>query len=106
MRDAAKTNDGVALAGISLAVVTIINIYRDAAPSLEEIRTAEPGSPRESQLILDADMLGGIVVLAIGGGAAILTEKLYPFIFGLVSLAMISAYYRSVLRSSNERMLS
>jgi len=99
-----NANEGVALAALSLAVVEVFRIYRETAPSLAEIRRAKPGDYVMSQLILDADMLGAIVVAAIGGGAAYLTKKMYPLVLGVVALATISAYYRSVLRSTNEGM--
>lgn len=97
-------HEGVALAALSLAVVEVFRIYRETAPSLETIRRAPPGDYVTSQLILDADMLGAIVVVAIGGGAAYLTKKMYPLVLGMAGLATISAYYRSVLRSTNEGM--
>lgn len=101
----AHVNDGLAIGALSLGVVEVFRIYRETAPSLAEIRRAPPWDHVMAQLILDADMLGVIVVLTIGGGAAWLTRKLYPLILGLLSLAMISGYYRSVLRSTNEGML-
>ena len=101
MRDA---NEGVAIAALSLAVVETFRIYRETAPSLADIRRAPPYDYQTTQLILDADMLGIIVVIAIGGGAAFLTRKLYPLVLGGGALLMISAYYRSVLRSTNEGM--
>lgn len=101
----AKLNEGVAVAALSLAVVETFKAYRDTAPSLEQIRRAPPGDYVMRQLILDADMLGIIIVLAVGGGAAYLTGKLFPLVIGFAGLGMISAYYRSVLRSTNEGMM-
>lgn len=99
---ARDVNDGVAIAALSLAVVETFRIYRETAPSLAEIRRADPNDYTTAQLILDADMLGVIVVIAIGGGATFLTRKWYPLVLGGISLAMISGYYRAVFRSSNE----
>lgn len=99
-----EVQDGVAIAALSLAVVETFRVYRETAPTLAELRRASPGDYQMAQLILDADMLGIIVVIAIGGGATLLTRKLYPLILGGVSLFMISSYYRSVLRSTNEGM--
>jgi hypothetical protein len=101
MKDA---NEGVAIAALSLAVVEVFRIYRETAPSLADMRRAQPYDYATSQLVLDADMLGIIVVVAIGGGAAYLTRQLYPLLLGGIALFMISAYYRSVLRSTNEGM--
>ena len=101
-----SANEGVAIAALSLAVVETLRTYRETAPTLAEIRRAQPGDYTMSQLILDADMLGVIVILAIGGGAAFVTKKLYPLFLGSSGLFLISAYYRSVLRSTNEGMKS
>jgi len=99
-------NEGVALAALSVAVVEIFRTYRETAPPLSQLRLADPHDHIERQLILDADMLGLIVVLAIGGGGTFLTRKAYPLILSGVSLALISMYYRAVLRSTNERVVT
>lgn len=97
-------SESVAVAALSLGVIETFRIYRETAPSLEEIRRASPGDYVTRQLLLDADMLGLIVVAAIGGGGAFLTKKWYPLMLAGAALAMISGYYRSVLNSSNEGM--
>jgi hypothetical protein len=100
-----KLEEGTALAAISLGAVEIFRLYRETAPSLEQIRRAQPGDYVMRQLILDADMLGLILVLAIGGGASYLTKRAYPLLLAVGSLAMISGYYRMVLNSTNEGMI-
>jgi hypothetical protein len=96
--------DGVAIAALSLAGAEVFKVYRETAPSLADLRRAAPFDYTTSQLVLDADMLGAIMVLTIGGGVAIVTRKLYPLLFGAIGLLLISGYYRSVLRSTNEGM--
>jgi hypothetical protein len=96
-----KLDDSVAIGALSLGVLEIFKQYRDVAPPLSELRAAEPYNFQHRQLLLDADVLGGIIVLAVGGGAAFLTRKLYPLLLASVSLALISGYYRAVLRSPN-----
>lgn len=100
----AAVQENVAIAALSLGVVEIFRMYRDTAPSLAEIRRTPPGDYTTRQLLLDADMLGLVVVVAIGGGAAFLTRKFYPFVLAVMALLMISGYYRSVLNSTNEGM--
>jgi hypothetical protein len=101
-----NVNEGeaVGIAALGLAVVETLKIYCDNAPSLKDIRCAEPGDYQTRQLILDADMLGLIVVLAIGGGGAMLLRKWYPLLLAGMALLLMSAYYRSVLRSANDGM--
>lgn len=100
-----KLNEGAAAAALSVGVVELFRMYRETAPSLSEIRRAVPGDYVHRQLLLDADMLGLITVVVIGGGAAYLTKQFYPIVLALISLGMISMYYRMVLNSSNEGML-
>lgn len=97
-------SESVAVAALSLGVIETFRIYRETAPSLADIRRASPSDYVTRQLILDADMLGLIVVAAIGGGGAFLTRKFYPLLLAAAALAMISGYYRSVLNSTNEGM--
>jgi len=100
-----KLNEGAAAAALSVGVMEMLRVYRDTAPTLSEIRRAQPGDYVHRQLLLDADMLGLIVVVMVGGGAAYLMKKIYPLVFALLTLALISMYYRMVLNSSNEGML-
>jgi hypothetical protein len=94
-----RLEDGVAIAALGLAVMETIKVYQDTAPSLREIRCSEPGDPQIAQLVLDADMMGLIVVLAIGGGGALLLRKGYPLLLAGAALLLVSAYYRMIKRS-------
>jgi hypothetical protein len=101
-----EASEGIGIAAIGLAVLETIKIYCDNAPSLRDLRCASPGDFTSRQLILDADMLGLIVVVALGGGGAMLLRRWYPLLLSAMALLLISAYYRSVLRSGNEGMVS
>lgn len=96
-----KLEEGVAFGVVGLAVVETIKLYIDAAPSLERIRKSDPGEYETRQLILDADMLGIVAVLAIGGAGAILVRSAYPFLLASAALLLLSGYYRSVANSTN-----
>lgn len=97
-----RLEEGVAFAAIGVAVVETLKIYCDTAPSLKDLRCAPPGDFQSRQLVLDADMLGLVVVLALGGGGALLLRKWYPLLLAAAALLMVSSWYRSVLRSPNE----
>lgn len=97
-----KAEEGVAFAALGVAVVESLRIYRETAPTLRDLRCAAPGDFVSRQLVLDADILGLIVVLVLGGGGALLIRRWYPLLLASAALLMISAFYRSVLRSSNE----
>lgn len=93
--------EGVAFAALGVAVVETLKIYMDTAPTLRDLRAAPADNFASRQLMLDADILGLIVVLALGGGGALLVRKWYPLLLAGAALLMISAYYRQVLRESN-----
>lgn len=98
---ALKVDEGIAFAAIGVAVVETIKIYCSTAPSLRELRAYPPNDFEARQLVLDADMLGLIVVVALGGGGAMLIRRWYPLLLAAVALLLISAWYRAVLRSAN-----
>lgn len=99
-----KLNEGVAVAALSITVIETFKIYQNTAPSLEDVRRADPNDYVTRQLMMDADILGLILVLAIGGGGTFLTGKPFPLVLSAIALALISGYYHSVLRSTNEYM--
>lgn len=101
-----SVEDGVGFTAVGIAVVQIVNIYRETAPPLREIRCATPEDFASRQLLLDADLLGLIIVVCVGGGAAFLTRRFYPVVLAAASLLMISVYYRSVLKSPNWGMIT
>lgn len=91
---------GTAAAVVSLAVVNTISTYRDAAPKLADLRHAPSHDHETRQLLLDADIFGGIMVALIGGGAALLSRRLLPLVLSAAGLLLVSLYYRSVLASA------
>lgn len=97
-------DEGVAFAALGVAVVETLKIYKDTAPSLEALRCAPVGDYESRQLILDADIFGLIVVLAIGGGGSALIRRWYPLLLAGAVLLLISGYYRAVLNSDNRHM--
>ncbi len=98
------SDQALAAVAVGAAVVESLKIYMDTAPSLKDIRSAVPGDDETRQLILDADMLGLIVVVAIGGAGLATLRRWSPLLIASAVLLLVSAYYRSVLNSSNERM--
>jgi hypothetical protein len=97
-----KLEEGLAFAAVGTAVLETFKIYQDNAPSLREVRAAPPGDFQTRQLILDADILGMIVVVVMGGAGSLLIRRWYPLLLASLTLVLISAYYRSVCNSENE----
>lgn len=104
-RSMIKMDDGLAFAAIGATLVETVKIYQTNAPSLKELRCAPPGDFEARQLILDADIMGLVVVVALGGSGAMLIRRWYPILLAGMGLLLMSAYYRSVLRSANEGMV-
>jgi hypothetical protein len=91
---------GAAATVVTLAVVNVLNMYKDTAPKLADLRHSPAHDHNARQLLLDADMYGGIVVLLVGGGTAVLSRRLLPLVLAASGLLLISLYYRSVLASA------
>lgn len=96
-----KLDEGVAFGALGLAVVETFKMYQDNAPSLKELRCADSSDYVFRQQLLDADMLGLIVVLALGGGGALLVKRWYPLLLASAALLLMSGFHRSVLRSAS-----
>lgn len=92
---------GAATAVVGLAIANTLQLYKDTAPSLADLRHASPNDYTARQLLLDADIFGGITVLTIGGAASLLTMKITPLLLASSGLLLISLYYRSVLASAS-----
>jgi hypothetical protein len=104
-----QSHESIAFAAIGIAVVETVKIYTSTAPTLRELRYASPDPSynfETRQLLLDADFMGLLIVGLLGGGGAFLTGRWYPLILGIAALVTISAYYRSVLKSSNHGLVA
>jgi hypothetical protein len=100
------STEGVIIAALGVAVVETFKMYRDTAPSLESIRRATPGDVPMRQLLMDADILGLVVVAVVGGGGSFLVSRWYPLVLCITAWIGIAGYYHSVLNSSNEGMFN
>ena len=92
---------GAATAVVGLAIANTLQLYKDTAPDLDQLRNASPHDYTMRQHLLDADLFGGITVLTIGGAASLLTMKITPLLLASSGLLLISLYYRSVLASAS-----
>jgi uncharacterized membrane protein YuzA (DUF378 family) len=93
-----RLEEGAAFAVVGLAVINTINLYRDAAPKLSDLRMTHRDDYQCRQLMMDADFFGGLSVAMIGGTAAVLTRRIYPLVIAAAGLLLVSLYYRSVLK--------
>jgi hypothetical protein len=91
-----KDDRGIAIGLLGVTMITTIQIYAQTAPSLKDLRAARPNDLVHAQLLLDADVLGLIVVLAAGGSGAMIIRKWWPLLAAGAALLLMSAYYRAV----------
>lgn len=101
-----KVEEGAAFAGVGLAVVSALNMYRDTAPDLKWLRCKPPGDFEARQLLLDADIFGLIVIIVVGGAGAVLIRRWYPLVLAASALLLVSGYYRAVLNSDHQGMVN
>ena len=92
-------SEGAAVAVISFAVLETFKIYRDTAPSLQDVRKASSDDWTVATQLLDADILTGIVVVLMGLAGVFLLNKKYPLVFLILTWAAVAYYYHAVRRS-------
>lgn len=101
---AADKEIGLIAATLGFTTVEVVKMWRDAAPSLEEVRSAPPGDTAAAQRMLDANYLGAGLSLLIGGTVSFLTHSWIPLLLSLGTLAYMAWWYRMVLRSDHTVM--
>jgi hypothetical protein len=94
-------NEGAAIAVISFAVLETFKVYRDTAPSLQDVRAAKQDDWQCAQQLLDADVLTGIVVVLMGMAGVILLNKRYPLVFLVLTWVCVAGYYHAVRKGPN-----
>lgn len=95
------TDNTLAISAImGLSTVELIKLWQSAAPSLEEMRTADQSDIYYNQRILDANYLGLGVAALIGGTSAILVRSWLPILMAMGSVAFVSWWHRQVLLSA------
>ena len=92
------------VAVMGLTTVETVKLWQSLAPSLDELRCADPYSPKYMQRLLDANHLGAGLAILIGGTTSILLGDWLPIILALGSISLFAWWYRQVLYSSNECM--
>lgn len=86
-----------AAAVVGLAVFEFWKAWRDNAPSLSEVRSAEPGDVSTRQRLLDADITVGSLALIIGVTFAVLTKDVTVLIILLVIFGALSFFHHWTL---------
>lgn len=98
-------NDKALIAAtLGFTTVEVVKLWRDASPTLEEVRSAPKADTAMQQRILDANYLGTGLAILIGGTVTYLTSNWIPLLLSLATVAFMSWWYRQVLVSDNDMM--
>jgi predicted short-subunit dehydrogenase-like oxidoreductase (DUF2520 family) len=87
----------VAATVVGLASYNLWSAWQASAPSLAELRAAEPGDISARQKLLDANMTVGSLALVIGVTIAILTRDITVLLIMAVFFATLSYWHNAVL---------
>lgn len=96
-----KDVNGGMIAVLGLSTVEIIKLWQSVAPSLEEVRNAEPDDIAIHQRMQDANYLGAGLAALIGGTTSVLLQSWLPIIMALGSVVLFSYWHLMVLRSDD-----
>ncbi len=88
------------IAVMGLSTIELIKLWQSVAPSLEEVRAAQPGDEIIAQRMLDANWLGAGLAVLIGGTTSILLKSWLPVMLSVGSVALFSEWHRQVMFST------
>lgn len=92
-------------ATLGFTTLEVVKIWRDAAPSLEHVRSAPDDDIAVAQRLLDANYLGAGLAIMIGGTVSYLSASWIPLILSLGTVAFMAMWYRMVFKSDHTMML-
>jgi uncharacterized membrane protein len=97
-----RLDEGAAIAVISFAVLEVFRTYQGTAPKLSEVRKAPKDDWEAAQLLLDADVMTGILVVIMGIAGIFLMNRKYPLVFLVITWLAVSGYYHAVRNSPHD----
>ena len=90
---------GAASALIGVAAFEVWKAWNNSAPSISEMRTAEPDDISTRQKLLDAEITVGALVLIVGGTYAGVTRNLSPLLIMVVVLGALAFFHHWILEA-------
>lgn len=100
----ATTEHALVAATLGFTTMEVVKLWRDAAPTLEEMRRAPLDDVAVHQRMLDANYLGAGLAIIVGGTVSYLTTSWVPLILSLGVVSFMAWWYRMVLNSDNTVM--
>jgi hypothetical protein len=92
-----KWEPQAAVAVVGLASIELWKMWQKSAPTLQDVRTAEPGCISTRQKLLDAEITVGSMALIIGAALAILTHDMTALIMLIVIFAALAFLHHWIL---------
>lgn len=103
--DHTRLAPGVMVAVLGLTVVGLVQVYVEVAPSLVDVRAADPGSVAMRQHLMDADYLvGGLALLLAAVSSVYLRDPLPAALVG-IAVGGTAWWHHDVLASPNSHIL-
>jgi hypothetical protein len=96
-----KWEPQAAVAVVGLAAVELWKLWGANAPSLADVRAAEPGCITTRQKLMDADITVGSMALIIGTALAVLTKDMTALILMLVIFAALSFLHHWIMAAES-----
>lgn len=90
-----------ATAVVGLAAFQLWQAWNSNAPSLAEVRAAEPGDVSVRQQLIDADLLVGGLAVIIGTAIAVMTKDATALLIMLIVFGSLSLWHHSVLAADS-----
>ena len=75
--------------------------YREACPTLKELRDAPANDPATLQRLIDADITVGIPAIIAGIVASVVMKSFMPVGIVILACLAIAAYHHSILSDPN-----
>ena len=104
MAKSADTEHALIAATLGFTTMEVVKLWRDAAPTLEEMRSAPMDDPVMRQRMLDANFLGAGLAMIMGGSVSWLMGSWIPILLTLGLVAFMAFWYRQVLAADETVM--
>lgn len=98
------TEVGLIVGAMSLTTVELVKLWQSAAPTLEQVRAADPEDVAIQQRLMDANYLGAGLAILIGGSMSFLIKSWIPLVISLGSVVLVSKWWTWVYASDNGAM--
>lgn len=99
-----KNDEALVAATLGFTTIEVVKLWKDAAPSLEDMRSASADDIATQQRMMDANYLGAGLALLIGGSVSMLMHSWIPLVMSLAVVSFMSFWYKQVLASDHTIM--